>query len=58
MAVHDLDMARFLMGCEPVKVLAMGSCQVSDVQDLEGPEAYDTATIVVRFENGAWTLQP
>ena len=29
MAVHDLDMARFLMGCEPVKVLAMGSCQVS-----------------------------
>ena len=91
MAVHDLDMARFLMGCEPVKVLAMGSCQVShpnpnpnpnpkdpnpnpnpnskdpnpspspnpnptqvsDVQDLEGPEAYDTATIVVRFENGS-----
>jgi len=52
MAVHDLDMARFLMGCEPVKVLAMGSCQVSDVQDLEGPEAYDTATIIVRFENG------
>jgi len=33
-------------------VLAMGSCQVSDIQDLEGPEAYDTATIVVRFENG------
>ena len=26
--MHDLDMARFLMGCEPVKVLAMGSCQV------------------------------
>ena len=47
------NQARFLMGCEPVKVLAMGSCQVSDVQDLEGPEAYDTATIVVRFENGS-----
>merc|ERR1712216_98369 len=30
----------------------MGSCQVSDIQHLSGPEAYDTATIVVRFENG------
>jgi hypothetical protein len=52
MAVHDLDMARFLMGSEPVKVLATGSCQVSDIGDLEGPEAFDTASIVVRFENG------
>jgi len=51
--VHDLDMARFLMGSEPVKVLASGSCQVDDaIKELEGPEAFDTASIVVRFENG------
>lgn len=53
MAVHDLDMARFLMGSEPVKVLATGSCQVDPgIADLEGPEAFDTASIIVRFENG------
>merc|ERR1719440_2088961 len=53
MAVHDLDMARFLMGCEPVKVLASGSCNVDEaIKELEGPEAMDTATVVVRFENG------
>jgi myo-inositol 2-dehydrogenase/D-chiro-inositol 1-dehydrogenase len=53
MAVHDLDMARFLMGSEPVKVLATGSCQIDKaIEDLEGPEAFDTATVIVRFENG------
>jgi len=53
MAVHDLDMARFLMGCEPVKVLATGSCNIDKaIEDLPGPEAFDTASIVVRFENG------
>ena len=26
-AIHDLDMARFLMASEPVAVLASGSCQ-------------------------------
>jgi predicted dehydrogenase len=29
MAIHDLDMARFLMQSEPVAVLASGSCQVA-----------------------------
>ena len=53
MAVHDLDMARFLMGCEPVKVLATGACNIDkSIMDLPGPEAFDTSTIVVRFENG------
>ena len=28
MAVHDLDMARFLMGSEPVEIFAMGSCNI------------------------------
>ena len=53
MAVHDLDMARFLMGCEPTKVLATGACNIDkSIEVLPGPEAYDTATIVVQFENG------
>ena len=26
--------------------------QVSDIADLTGPEAFDTASIIVRFENG------
>lgn len=53
MAVHDLDMARFLMDSEPVEILAVGSCQIDeDIKVLPGPEAYDTATIVMRFANG------
>lgn len=53
MAVHDLDMARFLIGAEPVAILASGSCHVSpEIRRLEGPEAYDTANVIVRFENG------
>ena len=53
MAVHDLDMARFLMGCEPVKVMATGKCNLDkSIEVLPGPEAFDTATIIVRFENG------
>jgi len=53
MAIHDLDMSRFLMGSEPVAVMASGSCCVSpEIAGLEGPEAYDTAMIMVRFSNG------
>ena len=53
MAVHDLDMARYLMGSEPIAVLASGSCQVSpEIKQLEGPEAFDTASIIVKFANG------
>ena len=48
-----LNLSRFLMGSEPVKVLATGSCQIDkEIMSLEGPEAFDTASIVVRFENG------
>ena len=28
MAVHDLDMSRFLMGTEPESILAHGSCHI------------------------------
>ena len=53
MAVHDLDMSRFLMGSEPVRVLATGSCNIDkSIEVLEGPEAFDTASIIVQFENG------
>ncbi|KAL1508297.1 hypothetical protein AB1Y20_004409 [Prymnesium parvum] len=53
MAVHDLDMARFLMDSEPVSILASGSCQIDkSIESLPGPEAYDTANIIMKFANG------
>jgi len=53
MAVHDLDMARFLMDSEPVEILASGSCQIDKaIEVLPDAEAYDTANIVMRFANG------
>ena len=53
MAVHDLDMARFLMDSEPVEILAMGSCNIDkSIEVLEGPEAYDTAFMTMKFANG------
>jgi len=53
MAVHDLDMARFLMGSEPVEILATGSCQIDKaIEVLPGAEAYDTATVLMKFANG------
>ena len=30
MAVHDLDMSRFLMGTDPESILAFGSCHVDE----------------------------
>ncbi len=53
MAVHDLDMARFLMGAEPEAILASGSCMIDPaIKVLPGPEAFDTAVIVVRYPGG------
>jgi inositol 2-dehydrogenase len=53
MAVHDLDMARFLMDSEPVAILALGSCQIDPaIKELDGPEAFDTATVLMKFANG------
>merc|ERR1719201_2191779 len=38
---------------EPIKVLATGACNIDkSIEVLEGPEAFDTASIIVRFENG------
>ena len=53
MAVHDLDMSRYLVGSEPVEILASGSCHIDKrILELDGPEAYDTANIMVRYANG------
>ena len=41
------------MDSEPVEILALGSCQIDPaIKDLEGPEAFDTATILMKFANG------
>lgn len=54
MAIHDLDMARFLMGSEPTQLLAVASCQIDQaISVLPGPEAFDTAVIIIKFRNGA-----
>jgi len=53
MAVHDLDMSRHLMGSEPIEIMASGSCHIDPkIKSLPGPEAYDTANVVVRFAEG------
>ena len=53
MAVHDLDMARFLMGSEPIEIMASGSCHIDKkILTLPGPEAYDTANIIIKFAGG------
>ena len=51
MAIHDFDMARFLMGSEIVEVYAQGSALV-DPYFAECHDV-DTATIQLRFLNGA-----
>ena len=53
MAVHDLDMARYLAGSCPVDVMATGGTHVSpEIKDLQGSERFDTAACIVRFANG------
>jgi inositol 2-dehydrogenase len=53
MAIHDLDMARFLMDSEPVEILASGSCNIDkSIEVLPGPEAFDTAFVLLKFANG------
>ena len=51
--VHDLDMARYLMGCEPQEILALGTNHVDkSLLGLdEDAERYDTSAILIRFQN-------
>lgn len=53
MAVHDLDMSRFLMGEEPTEILAYGACMIDkEIENLPGAEAYDTASVVIKYPGG------
>lgn len=47
-AIHSLDLVRYLMGCEPVKVKAH-----IDKRILTGIEVEDVADAAITFENGA-----
>lgn len=53
MAVHDLDMSRFLAGEDPIEILSTGSCHIDkSIESLDGSEAFDTASCIVRYPNG------
>ena len=57
MAVHDLDMTRFLAGDDPVDILAIGSCHIDkSIAKLDGSEKYDTASCLVRYPNGVQAM--
>ena len=57
MAVHDLDMSRFLAGADPIDILAIGSCHIDrSIEKLEGSEAFDTASCLVRYPNGVQAM--
>lgn len=41
------------MASEPIEILASGlNCVSEEIRNLDGPEKYDTAHIIVRFANG------
>ena len=51
MMIHDFDMARFLLGEDPVEVTAMGSVLVDEQIGQEGD--VDTAMVTMRMASGA-----
>lgn len=50
MSIHDLDMARFLLGEEPVEVFASGSCLIDPEIGKAGD--IDTAKILLKTKSG------
>jgi len=57
MAVHDLDMSRFLAGEDPIDILAVGACHIDkSIEALAGSEAFDTASCIVRYPNGVQAM--
>lgn len=57
MAVHDLDMSRFLAGDDPIDILAVGSCHIDKtIEEFEGSEAFDTASCIVRYPGGVTAM--
>lgn len=51
MSIHDLDMARFILGEDPISITAHGSCMVDQAIGEAGD--IDTAVIVMNFPSGA-----
>jgi myo-inositol 2-dehydrogenase / D-chiro-inositol 1-dehydrogenase len=51
MTIHDFDMARFLLGEEPVEVLASASCLVDPAIGKSGD--YDTLMVILRTKSGS-----
>jgi len=57
MAVHDLDMSRFLAGTDPIDILAIGSCHIDkSIAELSGSEKFDTASCLVRYPGGVQAM--
>eukprot|EP00957_Ditylum_brightwellii_P074194 5637420-Ditylum_brightwellii.AAC.1 len=57
MAVHDLDMTRFLVGEDPIDILSVGSCHIDkSIEVLDGSEAFDTAACILRYPNGVQAM--
>ena len=50
MMIHDLDMARFLLGEEPVEISAAASCLVDD--DIGAAGDFDTAVVNLKTASG------
>lgn len=51
MTIHDLDMARFILGEDPVSITAHGSCKVNPEIGAAGD--IDTGVLVLEFLSGA-----
>ena len=51
MSIHDLDMARYILGEDPIAITAHGSCMVDKAIGEAGD--IDTAVIVMNFPSGA-----
>ena len=51
MSIHDLDMARFIIGEDPISITAHGSCMVDQAIGEAGD--IDTGVIVMAFPSGA-----
>ncbi|KAJ8907331.1 hypothetical protein NDN08_007445 [Rhodosorus marinus] len=56
MAIHDIDICRWMADSEADSVFVTGSMMVSDLSSCEGPEAIDTALTMIKFKNGVTGL--
>lgn len=54
MTIHDFDMARYLAGSEVTEIMAYGTVKVDE--RFKDYDDVDTATVMMKFENGALGL--